>query len=230
MKTSDFKKLAAFVDIDETETKEIIEDYLFAGRDCSFIYPTELEEDILLLYSSRSVSKKKALKLKTQLPFQLADIDSFFFFAKLLKDSYRFADGIFSDGSRPVTQKKLFTRMESKKEILSSLILKDSDFFHRVIGDKKVLYITAFGEDPMFTSFPNIEVFPVPFETSLPFDTWLEWFDFLKMKVMTIDFDIAFISLDILSDPLNQFIAQTLHKIAFTKGDRNEKNNIIHVD
>ncbi len=220
MNANDLKKQAIFtLGDDQLEiSKEILSDYLFAGRACSFINPTELEEDIILLYTSKSVSTKKATKLIAQLPFPLEDIDAFFFFAKRLKDAYRYADGIFTDASRPVKQKKLFNRLDNSKEVLFNTVLQDLDFLNGAMNYRKVLYITLESTKNDFNGLNNLEILEVPFATSLEYETWFEWFDLLKMKVMTLDFDVAFVSLGIVSDALCQFISASLHKMAFSKG------------
>ena len=200
-------------------SKDVLSDFFFAGRECSFIFPTELEEDILLLYTSSSISTKKVQKLISRLPFPLKDIDEFFFLAKRLKDAYKKADVLICDAKRSTKQKKILYRLDPSKEVVFARVFSDFTFLNEVIDEKRILHITNEKHSHDLEALFNLELFLVPFTSALEYQTWFEWFDLLKMKIMTLDFDIAFVSLGILSDPLCEFISSTLHKIAISKGE-----------
>lgn len=205
----------AFVDI----SKDILCDFIYASRACSIIYFSPLEIELLLAYSSKNISKKKVEKLINDTEESdriLNDFDSFLFFGKLLKDAYKFSDALFLE-NHTFRQKKLYTLYHRYQEVLSLDVFKDLSFFKSVLAHKKILYI-HFNNINDVLPFEDVLDMPIDRQEIKEYKSWFEWVDVIKMRIMIQNFDVAFISLGIYSNLLNYFIAQTLHKIAITKG------------
>lgn len=226
MNEIELKRLSIITDGEDdlSWSKDVLSDFFFAGRECSFVFPTKVEEEIILLYTSKSIDTKKAIKLMEKLSFALKDLDEFFFLAKKLKNAYRLSDVLICNTKRKDIQKKIFLRLDTSKEVVYCDVFKDFAFLNEIINGRKVLYVTREENSHDLDNINNLDIFLVPFSSALEYQTWFEWFDLLKMKIMTMDFDIAFVSLGILSDPLCQFISTTLHKLAISKGGQDEKD------
>ncbi len=201
-------------------SQEILCDYIYASLACSFISLTNFELDILLNYSSNRISKRKVGKLifeekgnKTNIEF-----DDFLNLGRLLNEMYKFSDGIFIK-NQIYKQKKIYTLYHRYQEVLDFNVFRDLTFLNNVISNKKIIYV--YFDDIKVTKLPfkNVNEIIINKDELKSYNSWLEWFDVIKMRIMIQNFDIAFISLGIYSNLLNYFIAQTLHKIAITKGE-----------
>lgn len=200
-------------------SKEIICDYIYASRECSLIYLTPIELDMLLTYSSKSISKRRVDKIIDMQDEEkiINDFDDFMFFGKLLKDAYKFSDGIMIK-NHIYKQKKLYTFYHRYQEVLDLDAIDDMSYLKEELSHKKVLYI-SFNENYKPLPFANVIELKIDHQELNEYKSWLEWLDVIKMRIMIQEFDVAIINLGIYSNILNYFIAQTLHKIAITKGD-----------
>lgn len=199
----------------------ILSDYIYSLRACSFIYFSPLEVEILLTYSSKNVSKKKIGKLIddfSALKIAISDFDDFIFFAKLIKDAYKFSDGIFLKNNI-LKQKKLYLMYHRYQEVLDFDVNNNLYLLNNIIEDKMVLDIHFKGEKKENLPFKNVVEMEVDKSEINDYKSWFEWFDVIKIRTMIQTFDIAFISLGIYSNLLNCFIAKTLNKIAITRGE-----------
>ena len=201
--------------------KDILLDYIYSSLACSFISLKPLELEILYYYSSNIISKKKANFLilefvkETDIVF---DFDSFLFFSKMIKDAYKFCDGIFIKNNSIYRQKKLYLKYKRFPEILSIEVTKDLSFLKPVLLNKKIINIYFKDRKPEL-SLDNVIDFEIEKEEIKKYNSFFEWFDVLKLKIMVQNFDVAFISLGMYSNILNHFISQNLNKIAITKGE-----------
>ncbi len=200
------------------KSKEILKDFLYSSLACSLIQLSTYEVDVLLTYYANSISKRKATKLIEDSNNEnfIMDFDSYLFYAKNLKDVYKFSDGIFLDDKK-IKQKKLYLLLHRYQEVLDVDILNDLYFLKSVIGNKKVLYIYYKNEKHDILPFKNLITLEIDKNEAKEYASNQEWFDIIKMRVMILNFDIAFINIGLFSNLLNYFIAQSLNKIAITK-------------
>lgn len=203
------------------KSKEIVFDFIYSSRACSIVFLSSIELDILLSYSSNNISKKKISKLivdiSTNYGFVL-DFDSFLFFAKMLKDAYKFSDGIILNKAHLFKQKKLYLLHRRYQEVLSYDLITNYYDLSPILQNKKIIYIYFNNRSHSKLQFDNTIYCEIDADEISKHSSIFEWFDILKMRIMIQDFDVAFINLGIFSNLLNYFISQTLNKIAISEG------------
>ncbi len=204
-----------------TKSKEIIFDFIYSSRACSIIYLSSMELEILLSYSSNNISKKKISKLIVDLSNKynfVLDFDSFLFFSKLIKDAYKFSDGIILNKNHLFKQKKIYLLHRRYQEILSYDLFYNYHDLIPIMENKKAIYIYFKNEKHSILPFENTIYCEIDSNEISKHSSIFEWFDILKMRIMIQEFDVAFVNLGIFSNLLNYFISQTLHKIAISEG------------
>ncbi len=225
MINSDLKRKIKMLDCDNKafkDSKDILKDYVFSMRACSFLELNDIERKILLLYTSDNFSKKEVIGFLNHIPFinsNSSDIDELFFYAKLLKDSYINCDGLMVSKRNQQQIKKLYKYFNNKPEILMSSIMQNFSFLRNILIGKKVLIISDGKEYIKGINKKSFSYISVNYEDVNQFSSWVEWIDYLKMRIMTQDFDIAFVHVPFLSNIICNFINVTLMKVAIVKGD-----------
>ena len=199
------------------ESKSILEDYIYSNRACYFIMLSPIEEDALLFYTGATLSRKELSDLAeriTQIYDTYFDEDSMLFLSKMIKESYSFADGLFLNYEDYVSlkkQKKIYIRMDKGQELVNIEASKNLYDFDYVLLGRKILFVTC--EDNNI-EYKNVDRIYVDIKEIKNYNSWLEFFDHIKMMVMVKDFDVALINFGIFTMPLCYFVSQNIHHIA----------------
>ena len=208
-----FNQSSDFLD----ESKSILEDFIYSNRACYFIMLSDFEEEAILFYSGQNLSRKTLQALSEVVSKEYGTYfsdDSFLFLSKMLKESYVFSDGIFLNYDEYVSlkrEKKIYIRLDKGQEILNCNALNNLKDYEYVLLGKKILYVTS---DDNKLEIDNVTYINCDLNEISNFNSWLEWFDVVKMKIMVSDFDVIFVNLGVFTIPICYFVSQNLHKIA----------------
>lgn len=224
------RKLTAFLydPLFLEKSKAFLCDYVYTSLACSFIKLTNLELDILYAYTAKKISKKKIYNLmlilnsETNFTFEF---DSMFLFAKLIKDAYKYSDGIILNEDHQLKQKKLYLNFKTFPELLEPNTLEHLLFLSPYLENRKVLYISFKRKAKSVLPFKNVLLFELDEEEMKDYVTFFEWFDTMKLRLIILDFDVAIIEVGIYSNIFNNFISQNLYKVALTRGGKNVKKS-----
>lgn len=200
------------------ESIEILNDYIYSNRACYFIELSSLDEELLLFHiKNRKIDIEKEINYINS--FKI-DENMISFISRRILVAYHYADGIIIDPANEksiMNHKEIYEQTKKESELISVRALDDLSKYEYVLLGRKVLWIST--KDDVPSELENVELLKVDVNAVLSSENWLEEYDFLKLKVMVCNFDVAFVKIGLLSTPLCNFISQILHKIAISKGE-----------